>query len=234
MSSPYINTKLYSVVSLAPNQMNNDLYSHLKNNLIKRYEGKCFRHYGFISKIYEIQDKKGGMLDPENPMAAAMFECKFSCRLCIPLKMKYIICKITQTTQAVTAASNGPIKVILTNDRINPDKFIVGRTGILVKAQGSVNIRQLMTGDHVKIKIDSRKFNNGDTIIMCMGVLDSMAKENEIAEFEADEYNTDSKFIDYDKYIQIEEKKNDIELIAENLESESETETETEIKTDIK
>lgn len=234
MTSPYINTKLYSVTSLAPNQMNNDLYSHLKNNLIKRYEGKCFRHYGYITKIYEIIDKKGAILDPENPMAAAMFDCKFSCRLCIPLKMRNIICKIDQTTQALTSASNGPIKVILTNDRINSDNFIVGRTGILVKAFGSSSIRPLQRGDHVKIKIDSRKFNNGDTIIMCMGVLDSMAKELEISEFEADEYNTDSKFIDYDKYIQIEERKNDMtelgqgdDLVSES-ESEHETETETE------
>lgn len=238
MTSPYINTKLYSEVTLAPNQMNNDLYSHLKTNLIKRYEGKCFRHYGFITKIYEIIDRKGGMIDSESPMASAMFECKFSCRLCIPLKMKYIICKIAQTTQAVTSASNGPIKVILTNDRINPEKFIVGRTGILIKAQGTTGIRQLMTGDHVKIKIDSRKFNNGDTIIMCMGVLDSMAKENEIAEFEADEYNTDSKFIDYDKYIQIEERKNDAEEIGEgediDISSDSESETEEDEKPEKK
>jgi len=221
MTSPYINTKLYTTITLLPNQMNNDLYSHLKQNIIKRLEGKCFRHYGYISKVYEILDKKGGMLDPENPKASAIFEVKFACRLCIPLKNRYIICKVDQTTQALTAVSNGPIKVILTNDRINTEKFMAGRTGILVKSKHGV--RQLAKGDHVKIKLDSRKFNNRDTIIMCMGILDSLAVEEEILRFEADEYNVDGKFIDYDKYIQLEERKNDIaELDEEITESEEE------------
>jgi DNA-directed RNA polymerase subunit E'/Rpb7 len=193
--------------------MNNDIYTHLKGNIIKRLEGKCFGNYGHITRIYEILEIQGGIIHPENPMASAIYEIKFSCRLCMPLKTKYIICKVDQTTQALTAVSNGPIKVILTNDRINTDKFIAGRTGILVKTDNG--IKQLSPGDHIKIKIDSRKFNDKDTIIMCMGVLESMATEDEIIKFEADEYNISSKFVDYDKYIQLEEKKYDINEIGE-------------------
>lgn len=215
MSSPYINTKLYTTISLLPNQMNNDLYAHLKNNIIKRLENKCFRHYGYISKIYEILEKKGGMLDQENPKASAVFEIKFSCRLCIPLKNKYIVCQVDKTTQALTSVSNGPIKVILTHDRINVDNFITGRNGILIRQK--TGVRLLARGDYVKIKIDSRKFNDRDNIIMCLGIIDSLATEDEIVQFQQDEYNVTSKFIDYDKYIKIEEMKNDMNLIGEDV-----------------
>ncbi len=218
-TSPYINTVMYTTITLLPNQMNNDLYSHLKTNVIKRVESKCFRHYGYIVKVYELLDVSGGMLDPENPKAAAIYNIKFSCRLCFPLKNRFITCKVDQTTQALTAVVNGPIKVILTNDRINTDKFITSRAGILVRVPGG--IRQLQKGDHVKIRIDSRKFNNRDTMIMCMGVLDALASEEEIKKFIQDEFNINNsnKYVDYDKFIQLEEQKNDINLVGETEEA---------------
>src|SRR5271165_6930563 len=156
MTSPYINTKLNTMISLTANQMDNNIYSHLKNNLIRKLEGKCFKHYGCITKIYEILDRKGGIIDPENTMASATFELKFACRLSFPLKNRFIICKVDQTTQALTCVSNGPIKVILINDRINSEHFVAGRTGIFVRAQNGM--KPLMQGDYVKVKIDARKF----------------------------------------------------------------------------
>lgn len=210
MTSPYINTKLYTIVSLSASQMDNNIYSHLKNNLIKKLENKCFKHYGCITKIYEILDKKGGYIESENPMGSASFDVKFSCRLSFPLKNRFIICKVDQTTQALTSVSNGPIKVILTNDRINPEHFTAGRTGIFVK---SINgMKPLAQGDHVKIKIDARKFNDKDTIIMCMGILSSIANEDEIKKFMEDEYNYSSKYIDYDKFIHLEDTNNKINI----------------------
>lgn len=219
MTSPYINTVMYTTISLLPSQMNNDLYSHLKKNVIRRVEGRCFRHYGYITKVYELLNIEGGVLEPENPKAAATYNIKFSCRLCYPLKNRFITCKVVQTTQALTSLINGPVKVLLTNDRINGEKFITSRVGILVRIANTNSVRPLVAGDYVKIKIESRKFNKQDTIIMCMGILDSMSTEEEIRKFEADEYNDSGKFIDYDTHIRLEEEKNDIDMIGENAES---------------
>src|ERR1700722_13785306 len=97
MLSPYINTKLFTLVTVMPNQMNNDIYSHMKSNLAQRLEGKCYRNFGYISKIYEILEHGDGVIEPENPTAAAAYNVKFTCRLCIPLKDKYIICKVEKT-----------------------------------------------------------------------------------------------------------------------------------------
>lgn len=218
MSSPYINTRLYSRVTILPSQMNNDIYSHMKSNLIKRLEGKCYINYGFITKIYEILDRSDGVMEAENPMAAAIYKVKFSCRLCMPLKNKFIICKVDKTIPMLTSLSNGPIRVIVTNDRINKDIFLVGKNGILVKS--SNGIRNLSPGDHVKVRIDSRKFNNNDNIIMCMGVLEAIATSEESARFASDEYNINEKFIDYDKYIKTEEKPDDMETLGEETNDE--------------
>lgn len=218
MTSPYINTKLYTTVTLLPNQMNNDLYSHMKNNLIKRLEGKCYRNYGYVSKIYEILERGDGIMEPENPMAAAIYNIKFSCRLCMPLKDKFIICKVERTIPMLTSLSNGPIRVIVTNDRINKDNFMIGKAGILIRSQGGS--RPLDPGDHVKVRIDSRKFSNRDTIIMCMGVIESMATAQESAQFSSEEYNINEKFMDYERYIKEEEKPNDIETVGEETNEE--------------
>jgi len=222
MSSPYINTRLYSKVTIVPNQMNNDIYSHMKSNLIKKLEGKCYRNYGFITKIYEILDRSDGIMEPENPMSSAVYKVKFSCRLCMPLKDKYIICKVERTIPMLTSLSNGPIRIIVTNDRINKDNFMIGKAGILVKTVSGN--RSLDPGDHVKVRIDSRKFNDSDTIIMCMGVLESMATVEESTHFSSDEYLIDEKFIDYEKYIRVDEKPQDLEVVGEETEEELESE----------
>ena len=215
MSSPYINTKLYTTVTLLPKQMNNELYTYLKNNLINRLEGKCYRNYGYITKIYEILEKSDGTIEPENPMAAATYQIKFSCRLCIPLRDKHIICKVERTIPMLTSLSNGPIRVIITNDRINKENFLVGKTGIMVKQTGGASARPLKSGDVVVVRVDGRKFNNRDTIIMCMGVLESLATEQQEKQFAADEYNIQEKYIDYDKYIALDEKDRNIDQIGD-------------------
>lgn len=222
MSSPYINTRLYSKVTTLPNQMNNDIYSHMKSNLIKRLEGKCYRNYGFVTKIYEIIDRSDANMEAENPMAAAVYKVKFSCRICMPLKDKHIICKVERTIPMLTSLSNGPIRIIVTNDRINKDNFMIGKNGILIKMASGT--KSLESGDHVKVRIDARKFNDSDNIIMCMGVLESMATSEESTHFASDEYNVNEKFIDYDKYISTEERPDDVEAIGEETNKELEDE----------
>jgi len=220
MSSPYINTKLYTTVTLLPNQMNNDIYAHMKSNMINRLEGKCYKNYGFISKIYEILERGDGNIEPENPMAAAIYNVKFACRICMPLKNKHIVCKVERIIPMLTSLSNGPVRVIITNDRINKDVFMVGKSGILVRQAGGSGTRALQAGDHVLVRVDSRKYNNRDNIIMCMGVLDSMATEQQSQRFASDEYNIDEKFVDYDKYIKMDEKAVDVSQIGEEASEE--------------
>lgn len=202
MTSPYINTILHTTVSVLPNQMDNNIYTNMKNNLIGNLKGRCYKKYGFIADIYEILSYGDALIEAENPFASALFNVKFSCRLCMPILKKYIICKVDRIIPMLVHLINGPIRVIVTNDRINKDKFIIGKYGILVKSQdANIKTKPLQMGDIVKIQIDSRSFNNKDTIIMCMGILEDLATKEDIDLFYSDEFNKSENFIDYEKYM---------------------------------
>lgn len=123
MTSPYINTKIYSSVILFPHQMNNKVYINLKQNLERKIVGRCLLNYGFVVKVIEILSYKDGVIEAENTDASALFDVVFSCRLCIPLKNTQIVCQIERVNKLLITAINGPILVIVTNNRINDKVF---------------------------------------------------------------------------------------------------------------
>ncbi len=43
--------------------MNNDIYKNLKENIIKKLQGKCYKSFGYISKIYKIEQILGNKVD---------------------------------------------------------------------------------------------------------------------------------------------------------------------------
>lgn len=201
MTSPYINTILYTTIHVFPNQLNNKLLTNIKKNIIEKIENKCYKQYGYISKIYKINNPvDDGIIDAENLNSSVKFNVSFSCKLCIPLKNQYLICKIDKSNQMLTRVSNGPIRVIITNDRINKDNFRIIKSGIhYIKNNEIQNL--LKPGDHVKIKIESIKFNDKDNIIMCIGILENIASKEEVVLFLTDEHNENTEFVELNKNI---------------------------------
>ena len=92
ITSPYFDTQLHSRITIHPQQINNDIYINLKNNLKKKVEKKCNK-YGFVTKVYKIVDYSDGEIIPENLDASHVFNIKFSCRVCLPVMDNLIICK---------------------------------------------------------------------------------------------------------------------------------------------
>ena len=184
--SPYINTTLVSRVMLNPNQMDNKIYLHLKNNLHNKLVGKCYLNYGFITNIYKLEEISEGIIEAEDPTCSAKIVIKFSCRLCFPPKNKYIICKIDRMNKALISAINGPIKVIITQDKINKEHFFTdSERNIIIKAgRGS-----LAPDMFVKILILSSTFGNYDTSILSIGFLQELATEDEIKLYNNDNIN---------------------------------------------
>lgn len=205
-TGPYITTIIETQVVLKPNQMNNQIYKNLKDNLTKRLEGKCYRNYGYINKIYEITKYSEGVIIPENPTAAAMFAVKFSCRLCNPLKKKQIICKIQKINNMFINAQNGPITVIITMNSINSNLFYQDvKTNKLMFKQSDGKSVDVSPGKYVKVTIMSKQFNDMDNIIMAMGELNSLVTdEEEIKKSYSEEYGvgSDKKIVNFDKYIE--------------------------------
>lgn len=209
ISSPYITTTLVSVVNLNARQMDNKIYKNLKENLIKNLENKCYRNYGFISKIYNVEQYTDGFIIAENPTASATFKLKFNCRLCNPLKNQNIVCKLMKilSKNAFINSQNGPITVISTATRINEEVFHKEpNTGKLWYKNSDGSNIEVKPGSYVVVNIESKSFNDKDDIIMALGTIIRLATEEEINNSFKDEYGVDqmNNVIDFDEYIKSE------------------------------
>ena len=60
MINPFIDTALYTTVTLHPSELNNSIYTNIKQKLIKTHEGHCYKDYGYMSKIYEVLERDNG------------------------------------------------------------------------------------------------------------------------------------------------------------------------------
>lgn len=204
MTSPYINTKLYTHVSLLPNQMDNKLYINLKKNLEKKVVRSCFKDNGYIMDIYKILDYKDGIIEAENPSGSAVFDVSFSCRLCIPLKSTQIVCKVDRVNKLLITVTNGPILIIITNERINDKVFFTDNNNNLRYRKDDKSF-VLEPDEFVKVTIINTTFNNGDDKIKAIGFIDDIADDKEKEEFYKELYNTEKPFVDFDKYVSQEE-----------------------------
>lgn len=224
-NSPYITTELTTSISLEPSQMNNNIYKNLKNNLVNKFSGKCFKDYGYINKIYDIIKYSDGYIIAENPKSAARFHVTFNCKLCFPLLKKQIICKIDRANRQIMRLNNGPISVLVTTkDRINKNIFYIDqKTGNLMAKKDNKSI-PISIGDYVKVTIESRQFNDQDTMIMAMGFLEDIATETEVKESYEKEFGNDETII-YDDYVKLEKNKEEFLQENENREESDSEET---------
>jgi DNA-directed RNA polymerase subunit E'/Rpb7 len=200
MEGPYINTELSTTISLVPNQMNNELYINLKQNLEKQVLKKCLRNYGYITQIYEIISYKNGIIEAENLLGSAKFDITFSCRLCKPLRTTQIVCKIDRINKVMLTAVNGPILIIITNDRVNYNTFFLDNNNN-IRYKTPEGSQLLAKGDHIIVTIHRIKFDDGDTNIKTIGFLDEIANEKEKSTFYEQQYNNGDKTVKYEEYI---------------------------------
>ena len=204
MSSPYINTYLYDTVVLHPNQMNNDMYNYLKQNLIHKRQNKCYKSYGYISRIYKIEEKNRGKIIAEDNSASAFFDVKFSCKLCKPLIGSTIICEVKKINKSAIYLTNGPINVFLfeNSDHINSEKFYYDdkRNIYIAKISDNKGV-PVVIGTYVKILVTGTNYDSNR--IIAAGFMDGVASKKEIedmiSERESIDYN--DNIIPYDEYI---------------------------------
>ena len=189
MNNPYIDTILYTSIDLKPNQINNDIYKNLKDNLEKKLGEKCYRHYGYIMNIYEILKYEEGLFRKENLMASVKFNITFSCKLCIPLKGTEIVAQVNRVNKMLLTAENGPILIIITKNRINDKVFFTDNNNNLRYRVGKES-KILEPKDLVKISIVTITFYDGDNKIKVIGFLNDMAKDDEIKQYYNQLYNT--------------------------------------------
>lgn len=186
LHSPYIKTSLICPLMLYPNQMDNKMYLHLKDNLIKKLVGKCYKNYGFITNIYKIDQISDGLIEAEDSSCSSKMIVKFSCRLCYPIKNKEMICIIHRMNKALISATNGPIKAIITPDKINKEVFFIDVDRFIrIKENSEIVVPNL----YVKVIILESSFSDHDTDILTIGFLQNIATPDEIKFYDSENKN---------------------------------------------
>lgn len=206
LSNPYFNTYLYTTVTLQASQMNNDIYKHLKENLIRKLEGRCYGKYGFVSKVYKIEERTGGNIVPEDPMASAVYNIKFSCKLCRPLKETVIVCRVATINDKLICLKNGPIAIFIFSEigNINIENFYFdNKRNVLIAYLDEQKTKgvQVNSGDYVKVKIMDVRLEDKTNRIIVIGTLESMATTKERDDSIRTEERDDLKFMTHDEYM---------------------------------
>ena len=181
LHNPYKKTVLSTPIMISPDQMDNKMYIHLKSNLINKLENKCYENYGYIDKIYNIEEISDGIIEPEDPSCSAKMIVRFSCNLFLPIVGKEIICKIDRMNKALIMGVNGPaIKVIISADKINKDNFFsdVNRN---IRVKGTSEV--VLPGMYLRVLVLSKSFSNYDKNILVIGYLQDIATQKEIEDY---------------------------------------------------
>ncbi len=226
METPYFKTYLYITVTLHPSQKNNDIYKHLKNNLTRNLQGKCYKSYGHISKIYKIEERRGGTMVPEDSSASATYQVKFSCKLCRPLKNTTIICEVKSINKSLIHVVNGPINVLIFegHDHINQNNFVYDekRNALLANIGNGKGI-PITPGTYVKVKVINSLLEHGSPKIVVLGTLENLASRKESNDSIMMKENDDSEFVEYNKYVKQENNEPGEQPIVDEESPESDT-----------
>ena len=225
-NGPYFNTTITTTIGLHPSQMTKQIYDNLKQNLVKKHQNKCFKSYGFISKIYNITKREGGIIVPENSLSPAMFKVDFTCKLCRPLKNSNIVCEVKSINKVAIFLRNGPIHVFIffgDDNQINKNIFSFDEEENVIKGKVDKDKSvKIVVGSYINVKCIDIRVENGTQKIIIWGIMDSVAtkEERDRAIIESDK--DDIPFVDYEDYTQAED-----DILSESdadLESEAESE----------
>lgn len=171
MTDLYFDVLLETIIIIEPKYLNNNLHKHIKDTVINKHENKCFKDYGLITKIHDVlyDNMEGSRILPSSQV---VFSIKFSCIICNPIINEYIEASIENCHKVFIRATCGPIKIIITENSINFDKFVYANDKNTYCAKINGKLVQLKINDKIRVKILSKKIINNEDSIMTMGYLE--------------------------------------------------------------
>ena len=176
--NPIIIKNITAPVVLYPNQLNNDLLTHMKNNLEILYKNRCFKDIGFIIDILEIIKYSEGVIYPEQNDGCVQYIVEFTCKMSVIIKNTIIIGKVEQISQEMIYLSHYPYNIIVEHNNININKFEYIAMNIKY-----INGDYINKGDYLKIRIISSNLMNGETKIIALGYLEDIVSDKELEEY---------------------------------------------------
>lgn len=84
-----IKYNIYSIIpvdvieDLPPYKLNNYIYNNL-NNAVKKYNGICYKNYGYIQEVQKIIKFDQGILMNEDVNANVRYQITLQCKVCLP------------------------------------------------------------------------------------------------------------------------------------------------------
>jgi DNA-directed RNA polymerase subunit E'/Rpb7 len=191
--SPYKNTEQFTTIQVQPFHMNSDIISNMEMILKQKVEKKCNK-YGYIDKVYNIEDYKDGEMINEHFNGAANFKVSYNCRLCLPIENTIIVTKVHSVNSELIITINGPIISFIPKENIDSSVWNIS-TEIKHKEKEII----LKPNDYVKIIIVRLKVNLNDTQIKTIGILYDYAskeeKEKYFGSIVEEELDDDDNFI---------------------------------------
>ena len=176
--NPIIVKSITAPVVLQPNQLNNDLITHMKNNLEILYKNKCFKDIGFIIEILDIIKYSEGIIYPEQNDGCVQYIVEFTCKMSVVIQNTVIIGKVEQTNPSCILLRNYPYFIVVENININTDKFEYISSNIKY-----INGDYISKGDYLKVKIIASNIKNGETKIIALGYLEDIVSDKELEEY---------------------------------------------------
>ena len=182
MSGPYFITTLEDDMRLHPSQMNNNILDNIKRNLEKSRLNMCYDNYGYIDKIFDVDnDTKGGLIRAEDKTSSSVHRVKFNCRICNPMVKSTIMGRITSINNMMIVAENGPIRFLIGESDINTDNVQYKKSAFYpVSSKGEIINKPINKGTYVMIKVMSKKLVKKKKNIIVFGRLESVVLEDKV------------------------------------------------------
>jgi DNA-directed RNA polymerase subunit E'/Rpb7 len=181
MNGPFFMTHLETDVRIAPYQMNNNIIDNVKKNIENKYVGKCYSKYGYIDKIYEIDNVRGGIIRAEDVSSSAIYRAKFKCRLCNPVKNSLIMGTIHGINSMMIIAVNGPIVFLIVPSQINTDNIKFRKSAYYpVNKKGEIIDNPIVKGTNVMIRVNAKKISHGSDKISVIGRMEYVAENTDV------------------------------------------------------
>jgi len=167
---------------------------HIKDNLVRDIENKCYKDYGYVCKIYSVLNITNGIIQSNDPTSSASFDITYSCKLCKPIMKNNLICQIKRMNKKLIQGENGPMIVIVPMNNINSNNFFIDTNGNLRNKNKSKSI--IISEDtFMVITILQCTFYDTEKCIKVLGFLDSLASDEQIKQYYDDLYNSDESSI---------------------------------------
>lgn len=180
--SLYYQTQLETKVSLLPEHIDGNIDDHIMDSLRAKIDGKTIEN-GIVIRIIRLIDYDYGIIGGANFMATTVYNVKYECLLCSPVKDLEIICSVHKIVKGFLICRNGPVVIAINISDIDTHTFNI--TGDKIK---HISTNHIIThSDFLKVSVTSVANNPGDVNIVAMCKLLNIANKNEIKKFHEEE-----------------------------------------------